>query len=187
MSDQASADADMYVDDEGHLPVIWEAPEIAAIVILVAFGFLVLGGLISGIVASTATTPAPTTSQFTGAVITQGAEWADPLLAIALLGVTGICWWQRQAWTLESDPHVSADVEILGHLDRARRIGLWTQLALMLTVAGSIASLVGTVMAGLGGSAEGWSRYVFSGTSLVAVIVIAGGGSWISYRAAPRT
>jgi hypothetical protein len=81
--------------DAGAAPphVAWEVPEVAAGVVLVAFAVLVVGGLIAGIVASTAATgPIPTSRQFIGTAITLGAEWADPLFAVALLAVLGVCW-----------------------------------------------------------------------------------------------
>lgn len=183
MPDQPAFDIDTAATiEEDRQRLAWEVPEVAAIVLLAAFGALVLGGLIAGIVASTDIPIA--TGQFIGAVITEVTQWADPLVAIALLGVIGISWWQRQAWTdaLEAEPHLSSDAEALGHLDRARRIDLYAQSALLLTVAGAAASLVGIIIV-LGNNAAAWSRYVYSGASLIVVTIIAGGGLWISRKA----
>jgi hypothetical protein len=78
---------------ESETILAWEVPEIAAIVVLVAFAVLVVGGLVAGIVASTGANGAfPATRQFTGQAITYGATWAEPLLAIALLAVVALCW-----------------------------------------------------------------------------------------------
>ena len=155
----------------------WEVPEIAALVVLVAFVALALGGLVAGIIVSTELSGFHT--QFTGAAITFGAAWAEPLLAIALLGVVGLSWWQIKTWhDLGEQRRRLDDHEVRGHIARACRIGIVAQAALILTAAGSLASLIGSVMVSSGADvAQSWSRYVLSGASLIGVLAITA-GSW---------
>lgn len=158
----------------------WEAPEIAAVVVLVAFAALALGGLVAGIIFSTSSIGGgfPVTRQFTGEAITYGATWAGPLLAIALLGVVGLGWWQLETWRETGDvvPGQNHDAEVQGRMRRAWRIGVAAQVAMIVTLAGSIAALVGTVMASPVGGAQNWSRFVIEGASLIGVLVVAAGG-----------
>ena len=178
MTDQMEPDVDD--DNETSQLLTWEVPEIAAMVVLIALGALAVGGLVAGIIASSGWSgsfPAP--RYVTGEAITFGAAWAEPLLAIALLGVMGLSWWQLQAWD-DTDGEGSGedDHKVRGHIRRALRIGLAAGIALVVTVAGSLADLIGTVMAIPGTGALNWSRYVISGASFVGVLVVATGG-WI--------
>lgn len=178
MTDQM--DSEKTEDDSEMRPILaWEVPEIAAVVVLVAFAVLALGGLVAGIIFSTSIGGGfPATRQFTGEAITFGAAWAGPLLAIALLGVVGLGWWQIDTCKEAGDeePRRFDDHEVHGRMRRAWLIAVAAQVALILTVAGSIAALVGTVLASLGGGAQNWSRFVIEGASLVGVLVIAAGG-----------
>ncbi|MHB8264219.1 MAG: hypothetical protein ACYDGY_10850 [Acidimicrobiales bacterium] len=170
-------------DSEARLA--WEAPEVAAVAVLVAVTVLIVGGLVSGIVASTSTYgPFPATQLIAGAVITAGAEWADSLVAVVLLGVIGICWWQSEAWADASEPDDEHDrvLQAYGHVRRANRISVLAQGALFLTCAGAIALLVGGVLqtTGQGGNTGSlnWSHCIFQGANLLAVLVVAGAGYW---------
>jgi hypothetical protein len=87
-------------DDEARPRWGWEVPEVAVTVVLVATGVLALGELIAAVIFSTQTVgPGPMPGSFTGYAIVAGAGWASPLLAIALLGLAGVTWWQVVAWS----------------------------------------------------------------------------------------
>lgn len=169
------------------LHLAWEVPEIAAVAALAAVAVLMLGGLLAGIVASTASYTGLTPSGIVpGTAITLGAQWAGPLIAIVLLGVIGVCWWQSESWAEAGEPDDEHDrsMEMAGHIRRANQLSSWTQAALLLTCMGAIALVVGTVVqtSGSGGNSTtlNWSRYIFQGASLLAVFVIAGAGVWVA-------
>jgi len=103
----------------------WELPEAAAVAVLVAIGALIVGGVVAGIVASTASDGGLTPSHIVaGNAISFGAQWAGPVFAIVLLGVVGLCWWQSEAWSDASEPDDEQDreLEVAGHVRRARQI-----------------------------------------------------------------
>jgi hypothetical protein len=169
-------------DDLGPPTLPWEVPEIASIVVLVAFGALVVGGLVAGIVLDTELN-GPIQSQLTGEAIEFGTTWAEPLLAIALLGIVSLAWWQVEAWANKGEDSQYDDYAARGHIERAGRIGLSAQAALLVTVAGSIAALVGETILNNGSGAGGWSRDILAGAALVGVLAITTGGLWIGRRA----
>jgi hypothetical protein len=167
----------------------WEVPETAAAAVLVAVAVLMVGGLVAGIVASTTSYGGITPSGVVaGNAISFGATWAGPLLAIALLGVVGLCWWEFQAWSDASEPDEVRYrvVEVAGHIRRAHRISQWTQVALLLICAGAAALVVGSLLlsTGGGGSANSvnWSRTIVEVANLLAVLVVAGVGVWIGRK-----
>lgn len=179
-------------DDDAREPrVEWEVPEVAALVILVAVGLLVLGGLATGIAAAAGAPEAfgPGAGAATaGSSIQLGAVWAGPLLAIVLLGVLGVCWWQVDAWSgalSETDP-----AQVAGHVRRGQQIALWVNGALVLTLAGSIALFAGLLLTN---SRPGnlpspiWSRDIYEAASVLAVAVIVSGGIWAGTRLRPRS
>ena len=175
----AGMDADITYDDTGRRPrLAWEVPEVAAMAVLVAFTVLAVGGLVAGIVFSTQVGGYATSREFAGEAIEFGASWAEPLLAIALLGVVGLSWWQIEAWaeTGGEEPQLSRQREVRGHTARACRLGVAAQISLLLTLAGSVAALVGTVMAGPGTGVQVWWRYVVGAASLIGVLSITAGG-----------
>jgi hypothetical protein len=161
----------------------------AAVAVLTAVAILVAGGLIAGIVASTASSGQFGSSRtMAGLAITWGSQWAVPLLAAVLLGVIGLCWWQVEAWNeaTSDDPERRSDAS--GHIRRMSQIIRWTQAALALTVVGAIAALAGNILdSGLVNNPLNWARYVYLGASLVAVVVIAGAGVWVGRLVADRT
>jgi hypothetical protein len=176
--------ADDALDSQKRLA--WEAPETAAVVVVVAVGVLAVGGLVAGIAASTASYGSFSPSHLaTGTAIAFGAQWAGPLLAFVLLGVVGLCWWQSTAWTDASEPDDEQDrvSEVTGHIRRAGQISRWTQGALLLTCVGAIALVVGSVLQTTGAGTTGslnWARNVSQVASLLAVLVVAGAGIWIA-------
>lgn len=163
----------------------------AAVAVLVAVGLLVMGGLATGIAAAAGAREAfgPGAGAATaGSSIQLGAVWAEPLLAIVLLGVLGVCWWQVDAWSgalNDTDP-----AEVAGHIRRGRQIALWVNAALVLTFAGSAADFAGLLLTN---SHPGnltsliWSRDIYEAASVLAVAVIVYGGIWAGRRLRPKS
>jgi len=183
--DPSAAD---FADDvaESDERLAWEVPELAAVAVLVAVGVLMVGGLAAGIVASTTSYGGiPSSGMVAGNAISFGATWAGPLLAIALLGVVGLCWWQVEAWGDAGEPDDAHDraVEVAGHVRRARQISRWTLAALLLTCVGTAALVVGSVLLSTGGGGTAgpvaWSRTIVEVANLLAVLAVAGVGAWI--------
>jgi len=174
--------------DEPVVRLPWEVPEIAAATVLVATGVLMAGGLAAGIVASTPSYGGGTPSRITASTaISFGATWAGPLLAIVLLGVVGLCWWQADAWgagseTDEVRDHVS---EAAGHVRRAHRINQWTQVEFLLVCAGAGALVVSSALLSTGGisaNAVNLARIIVEVANLLAVLAVAGVGAWIGRK-----
>ncbi len=187
MTDATAADSpDHIAQSEERLA--WEVPETAAVAVLVAVGVLIVGGLVAGIVASTASYGGITpTGIGTGTAISFGATWAGPLLAIALLGIVGLCWWQVDAWSDASEPdgERSRAVEVAGHIRRAHRISQWTQAALVLVCAGAAALVASSALLSTGGVSANpvnWARIIVEGANLLAVLALAGVGIWIGRK-----
>ncbi|HZM57724.1 MAG TPA: hypothetical protein VFC03_22150 [Acidimicrobiales bacterium] len=163
-------------------------PEAAAVAVLVAIGALIVGGVVAGIVASTASDGGlPSSHIVAGNAISFGAQWAGPVFAIVLLGVVGLCWWQSEAWSDASEPDDEQDreLEVAGHVRRARQISYWTQVELALVCPGAIALVIGGLLltaGGLSGNSLNWARTIDQVVNLLAVLVIAGGGLWIGRR-----
>ena len=107
-----------------------------------------------------------------------GTEWAEPLLAVVLLAVLGLCWWQFQTWAdvTETTSDDEQAFDALDHIHRARQITIWTQAALGLTALGSLAFFAGGVLSTTGFPQVAWSHDFYGGASTLAVIVLAGVG-----------
>jgi len=166
----------------------WEVPETAAVAVLVAVGVLMAGGLVAGIVASMPSYGGGTPSRIAASTaISFGATWAGPLLAITLLGVVGLCWWQAEAWSAVSEPDDERDrmVEAAGHMRRAHRISQWTQGALLLVCAGAAALVVSSALlstGGVGANSVSWAPVIVEVANLLAVLAVAGVGAWIGRK-----
>lgn len=179
-------------DDDARQPrVDWEVPEVAATVILVAVGLLVMGGLATGIAAAAGAPDAfgPGGRALTaGSSIQLGAVWAEPLLAIVLLGVLGVCWWHVDAWSGALNDIEPA--EVAAHIRRGQQIALWVNAALVLTLVGSVAIFAGLLLTN---SQPGnlpsliWSRDIYEAASVLAVAAIVSGGVWAGMRLRPRS
>ncbi|MDA8314648.1 MAG: hypothetical protein M0010_05670 [Actinomycetota bacterium] len=104
-----------------------------------------------------------------------------------LLGVLGVCWWQVDAWSgalSDADPK-----EVTGHIRRGRQIARWVSVALVLTLAGSVALFVGLLLTNShSGSVPSliWSRDIYEAASVLAVATIVIGGIWAGTRLGPR-
>jgi len=174
--------------DEPVERVPWEVPEIATVTVLVATGVLMAGGLAAGIVASTPSYGGGTPLRITASTaISFGATWAGPLLAIVLLGVVGLCWWQADAWCAGSETGEKRDDvnEAAGHVRRAHRISQWTQVELLLVCAGAVALVASSALLSTGGisaNAVDWARIIVEVANLVAALAVAGVGVWIGRK-----
>lgn len=134
-----SAYSSPVIDRQGGVErTAWDVPEFGAIAVLVGMGVLVVGGLASGIDTAVTAFGAPTAVEF-------GAEWAEPVLAMILLGVIGLSWWQFQAWADADFDDANDETEATVHMDRFLKIALWAQIGLVLTIAGT-ASIFGAVV-----------------------------------------
>jgi hypothetical protein len=167
----------------------WEVPETAAVAVLVAVGVLMAGGLVAGIVAAGTPSYGGGTSLRIAAstAISFGATWAGPLLAIALLGIAGLCWWQSEAWGALSEPDEESKrtFEAVGHMQRAHRICQWTQIELLLICLGAVALVVSSTLLSTGGlsaNAVSWARIIVQTVNLLAVLAVASVGVWIGRK-----
>jgi hypothetical protein len=167
-------------DTEVRVP--WEVAEVGSTAVLLSTLILVLGGLASGLVA---------TVQFAGSsdAVDFGAQWADPLLAMILLGLVGLSWWQHTGWMGDSN-EIDSGSEVAAHLARFRKISFWGQLGLLLTVAGSASYFGSAVATDIGFSPPGpegiWSQAVFAGASFLAVTALAVAGLFIGQKLRPN-
>lgn len=180
--------------DDGDVPelrVDWEVPEVAAVVILVAVGLLILGGLVTGIaaVAGAPKSFGPGSGVLAaGSSIQLGAEWAEPLLAIVLLGVLCLCWWQVDTWSGALSDCDRA--EVAGHIRRGQQIARWVNGVLVLTLAGSMALFAGILLTNSQSgnlSSLVWSRDIYEAASVLAIAAITSGGIWAGTRLRPRS
>jgi hypothetical protein len=151
----------------------WEVPELVGAAVLLVVAVLALGGLAVGIAASLKN-QLPDNISPIWTNLAFGARWANPLVALAVLGVLGVCWWQLQAWAEVIEAPDEEDendrMEALGHMVRAR-MGVITSLgALGVTALGSVAGFVGLV--GQAEVSQLWREYVFGGTETLAVLVV---------------
>jgi hypothetical protein len=171
MALRTNADDAEALPDGNSLP--WEVPEIAAVAVLIAFAVIVVGGLAAGIYVST-TQQEQILDQAENIwnAVQFGASWADPLLAIALLGVMGLCWWQVEAWTEETEEVGPEDFTALGHIQRGRRISKWALGGLILAAAGAVAELGAQIGFDIPAHSELWSRVIGLGADTIANVVV---------------
>jgi len=156
----------------------WEVPEIVAVAVLVTVAVLAVGGLATGI-ARSVTFQSPYTGFFSiWNAVQFGAQWAGPLIALAVLGVLGVCWWQLQAWAevIEMPDNSDDDLpEALGHMHRARLMISWAVGALGVTAAGSVAGFAAQV-GQQGRIGLAWPPDLISGAGMLAVLVVVSTG-----------
>jgi hypothetical protein len=173
-------------DETGSGPRLdWEVPEIVAGAALLSVAILPIGGLATGIARDIATNgqlvPSGLVNQQVWSAVSLGAQWASHFVALILLGVLGLCWWQWQGWSevIEDPERVDETTEARGHLRRARRTALWTRVVLVVTAIGSIAGFV----AQLGVlSASQATLDIFPGVETLAVFVLLAGALWIDSK-----
>ncbi len=161
----------------------WEVPEIVAGTILVSVAILPIGGLATGIARDIATYgqvfPSGLLNQQVWSAVSLGAEWASPFVALILLAVVALCWWQWQGWSevIEDPERVDEASEALGHLRRAQRTAMWARVVLIVTAIGSIAGFVAQVGSGFQSSLD-----IFPGVETLAVFVLLAGALWIDSK-----
>lgn len=173
MTDPTIADgADAPLDSSS---LAWEVPEIAAVAILFAFLVIVVGGLATGFdVSASQQAPYFDPMENIWNAVQFGASWAEPLLAIVLLGVVGLCWWQVEAWSEEIEEASSEGFTALGHMQRARRISQWALGGLIVTAIGAVAglaALIGFNIPSHPGQVV-WSRVIGAGADTMATVVV---------------
>jgi hypothetical protein len=160
----------------------WEVPELVGVAVLLVVAVLALGGLVTGI-AGTVKSHLPDNISPIWTYLEFGAQWAEPLLALAVLGVLGLCWWQVQAWAEVIEAPDEEDEndrsEALGHMVRARMGAITSLGALVVTALGSVAGFVG--MVGQGEVSQLWPGYIVRGTAMLAVLVVLAIGMMIKH------
>ncbi|HEY5250217.1 MAG TPA: hypothetical protein VIJ09_01050 [Acidimicrobiales bacterium] len=163
----------------------WEVPEIVGATILVSIAILAIGGLVTGIARDIATTggalPIGSGNQQVWYAVQIGAEWASPVVALILMGVVGLCWWQWQGWSevIEDPDRIEELSEALGHLRRAQRTAMWTRVVLVVTALGSIAVFVAQLGVYSGSDA---TLDILPGVETLAVFVLLAGALWIDSK-----
>lgn len=182
----------------------WSAPELAAAAVLAAVGVLALGGLAMGIdVAATTASPYPGSLVDTWDSITYGASWTGPVLAMAVLAVAGLCWWQADRWAEDAadgspaaddagagDPTTDDEADHAAgtarwYVARAMQLALWALAALALVALASLALLaavVGIDVAAPVGQ-QGWARVIGVSADALAVLVVSGCGAAVARSA----
>ena len=186
MADHVTFDEAGVVPEDSARPSLpWEVPEIAAVGILVAFSLIVVGGVATGIDVSTGRQQ-PFFDQLENVwnAIEFGTSWAGPVLAIVLLAVVGLCWWQVEAWSVESPPTPLEPSSAHDYIRRAQKISLWALGSLVITVVGAVAGCVALVASNIPAhpGRVGWSRVFGVGAGLAAVIVVAAAGLLVVIR-----
>jgi hypothetical protein len=167
-------------DEQSLSPVAWEVPETIVAAVLATVTVLVVGGLATGIArvasVSASSFPPGLNSQEIWNAIQFGSLWAGPVVTVIALGALGLCWWQTQAWAeaAEARDPVGDVSEAEGHILRARLLARWAIVTLVVTAAGSVAYFVAEV--GLNSGGQVWPLDINAGASLLAVLVLLGGG-----------
>lgn len=178
------------LEEGGRDALPWAGPEYAVIAILVVVGLVALGGLADGIyLAFNAFSPFVDPFTIAWSAVTLGASWAEPFLALFVLGAAGICWWQADRWADEVEAPSAMLEPARGYIQRAQRTSSWALWGLALTAVGSTAGLVATVgLVVLSGPAQTsyTSRLISEVASTLAVFVIAAIG-WLVVRETRRT
>ena len=186
MTDHVTFDEVGVVPEDASGPSLpWEVPEIAAVGILVAFSMIVVGGVATGTDVSTGRQQ-PFVDQLENIwnAIEFGSSWAGPALAIVLLAVVGLCWWQVEAWSAESPTTPAEPSRAYDYIRRAQKISLWALASLVITVVGAMAGCVALVASNIPAhpGRVGWSRVIGVGAGLAAVIAVAAAGLLVVIR-----
>ena len=166
----------------------WDIPEFATAAVLAAIAVIIAGATVAGIAVGASQIGGPSgTGETVGADMQYAAQWADILVAIALLAVSGICWWQTEGWVEAStggggghDGEWARD-----HLRRVGAIGVATQVELVLTGVGALAGFVGAILfyGSVPAGSDAWTRDILPAANLVAVLAVATAGMLITRRA----
>jgi hypothetical protein len=124
------ADDEQSEGDPRRSSLTWEVPEIVGVALLVVTALLATSGLVTGIARSFSFPNGgfgEPPIQLTWNAISFGAQWASPVIAVFLLGVLGLCWYQLQVWSEliaapgdDDDDEETSDAH--GHIERAQRM-----------------------------------------------------------------
>jgi len=172
--------------EQSEASLAWEVPEIVGVAGLSTVALLAVGGLATGIARAVTETgssfPPGLFSQEVWNAITFGSQWAGPVVAIIVLAVFVLCWWQMQAWAEATDGPADDDdlADARGHIGRANLMARWAMAALVLTAAGSIAGFIAEV--GLNTGQPYWTIDLYTGASLLAVLVLLGTAVVVNQR-----
>lgn len=164
-------------DREEHVRFPWTVPEIGVAGVELAIAALIVGGVAAGIVLGVSLPGS-------GSVVAMAAQyatlWAGVVVSTLLLGAIGVCWWQRaKIGTPNADEDRARDAT--WRLWRVRRLALGAMAELLLSMLGSIASLVGR----LGELVPGDGAQSVAGVwlpgiaDIVGTVVIGLAGLWI--------
>jgi hypothetical protein len=162
-------------------------PEVAAVAILVSVAVLAAGGCVAGIARFVTTTGAAgpgADTQLTWNAVTFGAQWASPVVAVLLLAVIGLCWWQLQAWTeLIESPDPDDDLaDAIRHIRRARLIARWALVGVAGTAVGAIALFAAQVATSTGLPDGDWTVEIAAAAGFLAVVALLAATLWAGRR-----
>jgi len=165
----------------------WDIPEFAAAAALGAIALIIAGATVAGIAVGASQIGGPSgTGETVGADMQYAAQWADILVAIALLAVSGLCWWQTEGWVRGSTGGGGGhDSEwARGHLRRVGAITVATQVELVLTGVGALAGFVGAILfyGSVPAGSDAWTRDIMPAANFVAVLAVAAAGMLITRR-----
>jgi hypothetical protein len=170
MDERGGPDESTGEEEQPRPRLAWEVIEIVGACVLVTIAILAAGAVAAGIGQSVDTSPFLTTTVWDA--IEVSSLWASPVVALLLLGVLGLCWWQLEAWSEVMDGPDEEDVaDGLGHTRRARMMAVWTVVALILTGVGSVAGFAARLGSDIGGDTV-WTIDVAAGASMIAVLVV---------------
>jgi hypothetical protein len=158
--------------------------------ILVSVALLATGGSVTGIARalSTAGVTFPGgDSQLAWIAVSSGAGWATPVVAVLLLAVVGLCWWQLQAWTeVIEEPAPDDDLsDALRHIGRAHLIARLALVGVALTAVGAVALLAAQVATSVGLPDGDWTVTISAVASFLAAGALLAGALWAGRRLGP--
>src|SRR5579884_1091559 len=156
----------------------WDVPEFAAAAALAGIAVVIAGSTVAAIALGTSQIGSPPgTAQTVGADMQYAAQWANILVAIVLLAVSGLCWWQTESWVEAATASAAGGTGpearwALDHLRRVYAIASVTEVELVLTGVGALAGFVGAVLfySGFSSGPGTWARDILPGANLVAVL-----------------
>lgn len=134
-------------DGEGEYPapaISWGRTELLVLAALVVAGVLALGGLAAGVAAASISVAGTGEQYLNGQAIRLGAGWAEPLLALFLLGALVLSLGSDEKWGRAA---ADRDDVARAHYWRARRTALLANVLLGTTVLGAASGVAGVALA----------------------------------------
>ena len=154
----------------------------AGVAILVSLALLATGGLATGIarIITTENVFPGSDIQVTWNSITFATQWASPVVAVLLLTVIGLCWWQLQAWSelIESPDPDDDPSDALRHIRRAHLMARWTLVGVALTALGAVALFVSQVATYAGLTDGDCTLEISSAANMLAVFALLAAALW---------